>query len=106
MTSPAAWPDPAVPSGVNRVVDEWVAKAVGDYRTGARELGVTHRPNYDAVCFHAQIAPRWVWPVEQLRRLTVGAVEFRYPGRGATAQQAAAAMEICRALWAELVKLF
>ena len=33
---------------------EWVAKAEGDYRTASRELGVTDKPNYDAVCFHAQ----------------------------------------------------
>lgn len=33
---------------------EWIAKAEGDFATAERELSVTDRPNYDAVCFHTQ----------------------------------------------------
>lgn len=33
---------------------EWVDKAEGDLATATRELRATDRPNYDAVCFHAQ----------------------------------------------------
>ena len=33
---------------------EWVEKAEGDYATARREIRARRRPNYDAVCFHAQ----------------------------------------------------
>lgn len=33
---------------------EWVEKAEGDWETMLRESDVLVRPNYDAVCFHAQ----------------------------------------------------
>ena len=33
---------------------EWVAKAEGDFAVMERESQVAERPNYDAVCFHAQ----------------------------------------------------
>lgn len=36
--------------------DAWVSKAEGDVDTALRELGVPERPNWDAVCFHAQQA--------------------------------------------------
>jgi HEPN domain-containing protein len=36
------------------VLKEWIAKAEGDFRTASRELAAADRPNYDAVCFHAQ----------------------------------------------------
>jgi len=39
---------------MNDVVQEWVSKAEGDYRTANREFAVTDEPNYDAVCYHAQ----------------------------------------------------
>ena len=39
---------------MNDVLKEWVAKAEGDFATAERELSVIERPNYDAVCFHAQ----------------------------------------------------
>ena len=39
---------------MNELTAEWVAKAEGDYATAGRELRVDDRPNYDAVCFHAQ----------------------------------------------------
>jgi HEPN domain-containing protein len=39
---------------MNGGVDEWVAKAEGDYGVAGRELAVTDSPNYDAVCFDAQ----------------------------------------------------
>lgn len=37
-------------------VAEWLSKAVGDLQVAERELAVTARPNYDAICFHAQQA--------------------------------------------------
>ena len=39
---------------MNELTTEWVAKAEGDYATAERELRARRRPNYDAVCFHAQ----------------------------------------------------
>ncbi len=33
---------------------EWVDKAEGDWETMLRESKVSVKPNYDAVCFHAQ----------------------------------------------------
>ncbi len=36
------------------IVEEWIAKAEGDYATAQRELNATDSPNYDAVCFHAE----------------------------------------------------
>jgi len=39
---------------MNDLTAEWIAKAEGDYATAGRELRAQRRPNYDAVCFHAQ----------------------------------------------------
>jgi HEPN domain-containing protein len=39
---------------MNGTVREWVEKAEADYRTGSRELAASEKPNYDAVCYHAQ----------------------------------------------------
>jgi HEPN domain-containing protein len=39
---------------MKEVVDEWIAKAEGDFMTAQREFAVQIYPNYDAVCFHAQ----------------------------------------------------
>ena len=39
---------------MNALTAEWVSKAEGDYATAGRELQVDDRPNFDAVCFHAQ----------------------------------------------------
>lgn len=33
---------------------EWVAKAEGDFAVMEREARVRKKPNYDAMCFHAQ----------------------------------------------------
>ncbi len=39
---------------MNELAIEWIDKAEGDYATAGRELRARRRPNYDAVCFHAQ----------------------------------------------------
>lgn len=39
---------------MNDLTAEWIAKVEGDYATAGRELRARRRPNYDAVCFHAQ----------------------------------------------------
>jgi HEPN domain-containing protein len=39
---------------MNELTTEWIAKAEGDSATAGRELRAQRRPNYDAVCFHAQ----------------------------------------------------
>jgi HEPN domain-containing protein len=39
---------------MNEVLEEWIAKAEGDFATAARELAAPENPNFDAVCFHAQ----------------------------------------------------
>jgi HEPN domain-containing protein len=41
---------------MNPLSSEWVEKAEGDWITAQRELRARNRPNYDAVCFHAQQA--------------------------------------------------
>ncbi len=38
---------------MNVVVEEWIKKAEGDFRTANRECAAVP-PNYDAVCYHAQ----------------------------------------------------
>ncbi len=38
---------------MNEVVKEWVDKAESDFLTASREFAAD-KPNYDAVCFHAQ----------------------------------------------------
>jgi len=39
---------------MSAIVEEWIAKAEGDYSTAQRELNAADSPNYDAVCFHAE----------------------------------------------------
>ena len=39
---------------MNDVVKEWIDKAEADFGTAQREFAAGPRPNYDAVCFHAQ----------------------------------------------------
>jgi HEPN domain-containing protein len=39
---------------MNELVREWVEKAEADFLTAGREMVALDRPNYDAVCFHAQ----------------------------------------------------
>jgi HEPN domain-containing protein len=39
---------------MNATVEEWLAKAEGDYVTAGREFRAGEPPNYDAVCFHAE----------------------------------------------------
>lgn len=39
---------------MSEVLEEWISKAEGDFLTASRELAATDRPNYDAVCYHAQ----------------------------------------------------
>jgi len=39
---------------MNGSVKEWIAKAEGDFDVAQLALRSDLRPNYDAVCFHAQ----------------------------------------------------
>jgi HEPN domain-containing protein len=39
---------------MNPLTVEWIEKAEGDLLTAQREYRARNRPNYDAVCFHAQ----------------------------------------------------
>lgn len=39
---------------MNETVREWIDKSEADYTTATRELTTSERPNFDAVCFHAQ----------------------------------------------------
>jgi HEPN domain-containing protein len=39
---------------MNPLTLEWIEKAEGDFATATREFAVTEKPNYDAVCYHAQ----------------------------------------------------
>ena len=38
---------------MQKITQEWIDKAEGDFQTAQREL-LAHPPNYDAVAFHAQ----------------------------------------------------
>jgi HEPN domain-containing protein len=38
----------------NETVQEWIAKAEGDFTVACREMRARKSPNYDAVCFHCQ----------------------------------------------------
>lgn len=53
------------------VLDEWMAKAEGDFFTASRELAATERPNYDAVCYHSQqCAEKYLKALLIARRVT------------------------------------
>ncbi len=39
---------------MNPLTLEWVEKAEGDFATAQREIRARKKPNFDAVCFHAQ----------------------------------------------------
>jgi HEPN domain-containing protein len=39
---------------MNRLTEEWIEKAEGDYATAVRERRARRAPNFDACCFHAQ----------------------------------------------------
>jgi len=53
------------------VIEEWIAKAEGDFETAKRELAATENPNYDAVCFHAQqCAEKYLKALLIARRVT------------------------------------
>lgn len=41
---------------MNPLTLEWFDKAEGDLATASREIRARRKPNYDAVCFHAQQA--------------------------------------------------
>jgi HEPN domain-containing protein len=38
----------------NGTIEEWIAKAEGDFAVACREMRARKSPNYDAVCFHCQ----------------------------------------------------
>jgi hypothetical protein len=50
----------------------------------------------------AAVLPGWSWPDEEMRFLTRAAVEYRYPGEMADADEAATALDICSRIRAEL----
>lgn len=39
---------------MNRLTEEWIEKAEGDFHTALREHDAAKDQNYDAVCFHSQ----------------------------------------------------
>ena len=39
---------------MNPLIEEWIAKAEGDFTSANREFTAPELPNYDAACFHAQ----------------------------------------------------
>ncbi len=55
--------------------------------------------------FLPPLFPDWSCPVEELRLLTRAAVDFRYPGESADAEEAAEAFAICERLRQELLAL-
>lgn len=111
---------------MNPLAPEWIDKAEGDYAVAKRELRARTRPNYDAVCFHAQQrveilqeheisfakthdlvvlldAVNHVPPLlepfrEPLELLTSFAVVFRYPGDSADKEMARDALTQCKAI--------
>ena len=62
---------------MNPAVDEWVAKAEGDFLTAGRELRARKSPNYDAVCFHAQqCAEKYLKAVLQVNDKRIPNIHF------------------------------
>ena len=53
----------------------------------------------------AAVRPGWDWSEVDLKTLTKGAVEFRYPSETATEQEAAAAADICEHIRPPLLAL-
>jgi HEPN domain-containing protein len=49
--------------------------------------------------------PDWSWPVEELRYLTRAAVDFRYPGETADADEAREALAICKRIREKLLAM-
>jgi HEPN domain-containing protein len=50
-----------------------------------------------------ELIPGWSWPDDELRFLTRAAVEYRYPGESANADDAAEALDVCRRVRTELL---
>ena len=70
--------------------------------------GVTPPRPHDLAVLDRLLAPaclEWLWPVEELRLLTRAAVEFRYPGESADAEQAAKAFETATRMRSKLREL-
>ena len=51
------------------------------------------------------VLPKWDWPGEKLRLLSMSAVIFRYPGESAGPQEANAALDACKAIRGPLLDL-
>ncbi len=71
-------------------------------------LGVTPPRTHDLAVLDSLLAPacpEWSWPVEELRLLTRAAIDFRYPGESADAEEAAKAFEIATRMRSKLREL-
>ncbi len=71
-------------------------------------LGVTPPRTHDLAVLDSLLAPacpEWLWPVAELRLLTRAAVDFRYPGESADAEEAAKAFEIATQMRSKLREL-
>ena|SRR5882724_2318700 len=53
----------------------------------------------------ARVCAGWTWSHTELRTLTLGAVEYRYPGQRANTQEGQAALSICKRVWPVLAAL-
>jgi HEPN domain-containing protein len=53
----------------------------------------------------ARVAPPWSWNEMELQALSMGAVDYRYPGESADREDAARAFDICTRSKAALLKL-
>ena len=62
---------------MNRAVDEWIAKAEGDFATAGRELRARKSPNYDAACFHCQqCAEKYLKAILQLHKTHIPKIHY------------------------------
>jgi len=63
---------------------------------------------HDLVELHrllATVAPKWSWDESELQGLSLGAVDYRYPGESADSADAAEAFAICTRAKESLLKL-
>lgn len=70
--------------------------------------GVTAPYTHDLVVLSGaltSIHAAWSWSASELRQLSLGAVDYRYPGQFATKSEAEEAVLICRRAWVVIVTL-
>ncbi len=123
---------------MNKITNEWIIKAEGDYHTSLRDYRARKNPNYDSACFHAQqciekyfkallqkentyfpkthdltilldlLLPHYPFLEvyrNNLKMISVFAVEVRYPGESVTKDETRKIIRLLKQIRNELVSL-